>query len=103
MKAVMLEVSPTVVVEIHGPSDEAFEKLSFYAKLGVAEAWIIDRDSKEPRVYVLEGSTYQPRSPDEKGWIVSAITGILLRGEPHAKLAIQLVDDAESRREFPER
>ena len=97
------EGPPTVVIEIHSPNDEAFEKLSFYAKLGVTETWIIDRDSKEPRVYVLEGSTYRRRSPDEKGWILSEITGILLRGEPHAKLAIQLVDDAGSRRELPER
>ena len=97
------EGAPTAVVEIHSPGDEAYEKLPFYAQLGVPEAWIIDRDTKLPEVHVLRDNEYRKRAAGEDGWISSEITGILLRGEPNGKLAIQLADDPETRRELPER
>ena len=37
---------PSVVVEIRSPNDETYEKLPFYAEIGVPEVWVIDRDSK---------------------------------------------------------
>src|SRR5262245_61047905 len=37
------EGAPDVAVEIHSPGDEAYEKLTFYAELGVPEVWIIHR------------------------------------------------------------
>src|SRR5207237_1310209 len=37
---------PDIVVEIHSPDDEAYEKIDFYAKIGVREVWIIDRDTR---------------------------------------------------------
>ena len=96
------EGAPTVVVEIHGPGDEAYEKLPFYAELGVPEVWIVDRDTKLPEVHVLQDNEYRKRAAGEDGWIRSEITGILLRGESNGKLAIQLADDPETRRELPE-
>ena len=51
-----LEGPPTVVIEIRSPDDETLEKLPFYAKLGVPEVWVIDRDSRaveiEPTRYI---------------------------------------------------
>ena len=96
------EGAPTVVVEIHSPGDEAYEKLPFYAELGVPEVWIIDRDTRLAEVHVLKDNEYQKRPAAEDRWISSDITGILLRGDPNGKLAIQLADDLETRREFPE-
>jgi Uma2 family endonuclease len=48
------EGAPSVVVEIHSPGDEAYEKLEFYADLGVPEVWIIDRDGGVPDLYQLK-------------------------------------------------
>ena len=48
------EGAPTVVVEIRSPGDETMEKLPFYAKLGVPEVWIIDRDTRQPELYLLK-------------------------------------------------
>ena len=97
------EGAPTVVVEIHSPGDEAFEKLPFYAELGVPEAWIIDRDTRVPEVHVLRDNEYRKLAVAEDGWISSEITGILLRAESNGKLALQLTEDPETRRELPER
>jgi Uma2 family endonuclease len=47
------EGAPDVVVEIHSPGDETYDKLPFYRDLEVPEVWIIDRDTKEPEVLVL--------------------------------------------------
>jgi Uma2 family endonuclease len=48
------EGAPDVAVEIHSPGDESYEKLPFYAQLGVPEVWIIHRDTKEPEIHVLK-------------------------------------------------
>ena len=40
--------APTVVVEIRSPGDETMEKMPFYARLGVPEVWIVDRDTERP-------------------------------------------------------
>jgi Uma2 family endonuclease len=96
------EGPPAVVVEIRSPDDESYEKLSFYAKLGVPEAWIIDRDTRAPEIYVLVAGDYQKQSPGADGWIRSAATAIQLRGESGRKLAIQLAGNQTTRRLLPE-
>ena len=72
---------PDVVVEIHSEGDEAYEKLNFYAKVGVREVWIIDRDTKRPEVFELVGA-YQARSPGVDGWMMSMVAGVELRSTP---------------------
>jgi Uma2 family endonuclease len=74
-----LEGPPTVVIEIHSPGDEALEKLPFYAKLGVPEVWIIDRDSRALEIYALRAGRQEPITPAPDGWLQSAATGIELR------------------------
>lgn len=96
------EGPPTVVVEIHSPGDEAYDKLAFYAELGVPEVWIIDRDSRSPEVHVLGGGEYAKQNPASTGWITSSATGIELRAVDEEKLAIRLAGDDASRRELPE-
>ena len=96
------EGAPTVVVEIHSPGDEAYEKMPFYARLGVPEMWIIDRDTRVPDVYVLKGTDYEGQPPAADGWIPSAATGIQLGAEPGRKLAIEMASDPSTRRVLPE-
>jgi len=96
-----LEGGPNVVVEIHSPGDESYEKLPFYGRIGVEEAWIIDRDTKVPEIYLFRGEDYEPAAPDAEGWLTSPATGVQLRGEAGNKLAIQLAGREETRELVP--
>jgi Uma2 family endonuclease len=60
------------------PDDETYAKLGFYAELGVPEVWIIDRDSKEPEIHVLQAGRFTKTAADADGWVQSALTGIEL-------------------------
>ena len=97
-----LEGPPLVVVEIRSPGDESMEKVPFYARIGVPEAWIIDRDTKAPTIYVLRGGNCEEVAAAADGWLHSAATGIRLRGEGGNKLALQMADDQSTRRLLPE-
>jgi Uma2 family endonuclease len=96
------EGPPLVVVEIHSPGDEAYEKLDFYAEIGVPEAWIIDRDSRKPEVFELKRGEYVAAAVNDEGWLVSRATGIRFRTKRAKKLLIQFGDDADSRTALPE-
>jgi Uma2 family endonuclease len=93
---------PNVVVEIRSPNDESEEKLPFYASIGILEVWIIDRDTKQTDLYVLEKGTYRLRSADTDGWTRSPFTGVEFRIGRPGKLAIRLNGDEATRDELPE-
>ena len=97
-----LEGPPDVVVEIRSPGDETIEKMPFYAKLGVPEVWIIDRDTKAPEVHVLKEGGYEKQLSANGGWLSSQATGIRLRAEAAGGLAIEIADDPSTRRILPE-
>jgi Uma2 family endonuclease len=96
------EGPPTVVVEICSRNDEKRKKLPFYARLGVPEVWLIDRDTRQPEVLVLRDGQYQPQPPAADGWLDSAATGVRLRGEAGNCLAMQLAGDEATQRSLPE-
>jgi len=96
------EGPPLVVIEIHSSGDEAYDKLEWYAALGIPETWIIDRDSCVPKVFVLNGRDYTERAPDADGWFISRASGIQLRTKRPKKLVLQLGDDAGTRAALPE-
>lgn len=87
------EGAPDVVVEIRSPGDESAEKMPFYAGLGVPEMWIIDRDTKQPELYVLEGGEYERQVPNAEGWTRSGATGVELSEHVGQKLALRIADD----------
>jgi Uma2 family endonuclease len=97
-----IEGAPTVVVEIRSPGDEAMEKLPFYARLGVPEVWLIDRDTRQPEVLVLQAGQYRQQMPATDGWLESAATGVRLRGEGDNRLAMQLAGNDATRQLLPE-
>lgn len=97
------EGPPSVVVEIHSPGDEAYEKLDFYARIGVPEVWIVHRDTKEPEIYVLAGETYDRPAADADGWLESPVTGVRMRAEAGPKLAVQMGEREETRTLLPDR
>jgi Uma2 family endonuclease len=94
--------APDVVVEIHSPGDEAYEKLDFYAEIGVPEVWILHRDSKRIEVRSLKGSSYALREVGANGWVLSEATWIELRTEVPGKLSMRLAGDESTREDVPE-
>jgi Uma2 family endonuclease len=95
------EGAPSAVVELHSPGGESYEKLPFYAALGVPEAWIIDRDSKEPEMYVLKRKKYSPAKA-VGGWFHGPETGVELGRGREGRLAIRVAGEDSTRRELPE-
>ncbi|HXE71785.1 MAG TPA: Uma2 family endonuclease [Candidatus Nitrosotenuis sp.] len=97
-KSLYFEGAPEVVVEIRSPEDETYDKLPFYASLEVPEVWVVDRDTREPELYTLEGG-YRRLNPDAEGWLVSR-TGVGLRGEG-GRLVMRLGEDEATREALP--
>jgi Uma2 family endonuclease len=93
---------PDAVIEIRSPEDETYDKLPFYAALGVREAIVIDRDSKRPELYRLAGAEYVALQQDSDGWLRSeTMMGrfALLAGMP-PRLVVEDVGDATTRVEI---
>jgi Uma2 family endonuclease len=90
---------PDAVVEIHSPDDEAYEKLDFYAKVGVREVWIIERDTKRPEIFELVGDEYRAREAGAGGWLKSDVAGAELRATAVGELEIRIAgrDDTLAR------
>jgi Uma2 family endonuclease len=82
---------PEIVVEIHSSGDEAYDKLDFYAKVGVLEVWMIDRDTKRPEVLASSGGAFHAQDTDGAGWIRSSVAGIELRAAASGGLEIRIV------------
>ena len=93
------EGAPDAVVEIRSPGDESYDKLEFYAQLGVTEVWIINRDSKTPEIYILRMGHYTQQAANADGWVLSTVTGIELRAGSPGKLAMRLAGDESTREE----
>ncbi|MBI2900337.1 MAG: Uma2 family endonuclease [Planctomycetes bacterium] len=93
---------PDAVIEIRSPDDETYEKLPFFAALGVREVVVVDRDSKKPEVLRLTGSQYLVVAADREGWVASEVLGVrfrLLPGTP-PRLAVEDIEDPSARVEI---
>ena len=90
-----------MVVEIRSPEDESYDKLDFYATLGVPEVWIIDRDTKAPEIYALVGGAYESRDPDADGWVKSEATDVEIRRTESSRLAMRVGGDGSTLQELP--
>jgi Uma2 family endonuclease len=90
------------VIEIRSPHDETYDKLPFYAALGVHEVVIIDRDTKHPELYRLAGSQYVTLQPDDRGWLRSETMDVRFRSleDKTRRLVVEDVPDASKRVEF---
>ena len=90
-----------MAIEVHSPGDEVYEKLPFYAELGVPEVWIIHRDSRAVEIHALDDEEYQIREPAADGWQHSVV-GIQFRTKRGRKLAIQIIGDSSTLRLLPD-
>lgn len=92
---------PDAVIEIRSPGDESYEKLPFFAALGVREVVVIDRDTKKPEVFRLAGSQYVAVAAEREGWLASETLRVRFRRSPGpVALAIEAVDDPSVRTEI---
>jgi len=84
---------PDVVVEVHSPEDESYDKFDFYAKSGVLEVWVFDRDTKRPENFVLVDSEYERLEASAEGWLHSRVANVEMRGAAGDKLEIRMAGD----------
>lgn len=96
------EGGPDVVVEIRSPGDESYEKLPFYAEIGVLEVWVIDRDTKEPELFLCRDGRTHRQPPASDGWLVSRATGIEFRAATNCKLECRLLGQPTSATLLPQ-
>jgi Uma2 family endonuclease len=87
---------PDAVIEVRSPDDETYEKLPFFAAIGVREVIVCDRDTKEPEVFRLRGSRYEAVERDAAGWLHSLVLGVRLRRVALEPARLRVVDATES-------
>jgi Uma2 family endonuclease len=90
---------PDAVIEIGSPSDETYDKLPFFAGLGVREVIVVHRDTLEPEIYRLAGSQYLAVQMDADGWLRSDVLKVGLKREDSGRLVIQDLEDPSARTE----
>ena len=91
---------PDAVIEIRSPNDETYEKLPFFARLGVREVIVIDRDTKQPEIFRLAGSQYVAVQADAECGLRSDAINVRFTRTEDGRLVIQDVDDPASRTEI---
>ena len=84
--------APDAVIEIRSPNDETYEKLPFFARLGVPEVIVVQRDGKETELYRLAGAQYVAVQPDAEGWLHSPVLGVRLRRAPGPPPTLEIGD-----------
>ncbi|MEX2661069.1 MAG: Uma2 family endonuclease [Vicinamibacterales bacterium] len=87
---------PDAVIEIRSPDDETYEKLPFYAALGIPEVVVCDRDTKAPEIFRLAGSEYLLLQADRGGWLTSSVLGVRLRRMDGTPPRLRIEDTSES-------
>jgi Uma2 family endonuclease len=92
---------PDVVVEIRSPDDETYEKFDFYAKVGVREVWVLDREAQQPEIFELADDGYQSRQPTADGWVRSQVVGCDMRAAADGRIEIRLIDRSETLARIP--
>ena len=80
---------PDAVLAVRSPADETYEKLPFFAQLGVREMIVIDRDTKRPEVFRLAGSQYLAVSPGLDGFVLAETLGIRFRVVDGPRLVVE--------------
>jgi Uma2 family endonuclease len=86
---------PDLVIEVRSPGDESYEKLPFYAALGVREVVIILRDEKAPELFRLAGDQYVAVVADAKGLLLSEALAVRFGCLPRTSARLVLEDAAD--------
>ena len=74
-------VQPNVVFEVRSPGDETYDKLAFYAGVGVEAVVVIERDTKAVQVFARSGDSFVLAPPSPDGWMIIGPIGVEARTE----------------------
>lgn len=75
-----VEGKAALVVELRSPGDETWDKVPFYARMGVAELLVVDRDDRSLTLLRLaDGEELAPVPADDDGWVRLASLPVALR------------------------
>jgi len=94
-------VRPNVVFEVRSPGDETYEKLPFYAAVGVEAVVVIERDTKAIQVFALSSGSFVLLAPSADGWTIVQAIDVELRTESSERgsaLHLRLSGHAETDR-----
>jgi Uma2 family endonuclease len=84
-----IEGGALAVVEILSPGDETYEKLPYYASLGVREAIVIEPDSRVVEIYRLVRGQYTIVSADDRGRLHAASIDVRFQTVDGPKLRVE--------------
>ncbi|PWU25143.1 MAG: hypothetical protein C5B48_02780 [Candidatus Rokuibacteriota bacterium] len=96
-------VLPTVVFEVRSPEDETFEKLAFYAAVGIRAVVVVERDTKAVQVFSRAGDRFVLEPPNPDGWLTISALEVEVRSDSTsgvARLTLRLAREPESVRIF---
>ena len=91
---------PDALIEVRSPEDETYEKLPFFARIGVREVIVVHRDMKDVEIYRLAGAQYVALQADSDRWLRSDVLGVRFTRTDAGCLLIEDVDDPASRTEI---
>jgi len=91
---------PDVVIEVRSPSDETYDKLPFFGKLGVREVIVIDRDTKVVELFRLAGGQYLPAGADAQGGRQSEALEVRFQSTSEGRLVVQDLRHQENKTEI---
>lgn len=81
-----------LVVELRSPNDETYEKLAWYAAMGVREILVVDVATREVELFAgIDGRPVRV-APDADGTVRSRVLGVAFRTVPGPRLAVTTAD-----------
>jgi Uma2 family endonuclease len=78
-----------LAVELRSPRDEAWEKLPFFAEMGVPEVLIVEAQGAVLLRLDVEAASYQRVEPDADGWLALECIEAAFRTEPDGGLGVR--------------
>lgn len=87
--------SAALVIEIRSPSDESYEKLPFYASLGVGEVLLVDPDDRRLELYRFpHGDPVLVQDDPDRGIQLAAVGAWLLTVDTPEGPRLRITGDA---------
>ena len=90
-----VEGAADLIIEILSPNDESRDKLTFYARVGVQEVWLVDPNTRAVELYALRTGTYHVALPDSSGVIHSPALDVDLSTVAGPRLRIRRLGQPE--------
>jgi Uma2 family endonuclease len=94
-------VQPIVAIEIRSPADETYEKLDFYAEVGVRALVVVERQTKAVQVFSVADGTLVLAAAGPGGWTLVPPLGVEVRteaGPDRAALLLRMKGEPDTER-----